>query len=283
MSLPLDSRLPAFAKMAPSIAHAPSLFQSQPNGSRIEYVTLRYEVGSLSFRFVGPMLGPTELRVLQGLTAIAGWQNPATPFELPTDANALDRIDALLARSVKVTSTYADLARTIGYASNSGSVYAQIRTAIERLFAVSVFVGVTGNPSSKDLSAGHLLSELRSRELGGALQVGLSPILAAAVLGGKGTYLRLDMDEVRKLRTDRARLLHQRLHFINPGMKRPVGLNTLVGYVWPNEAESDEARRSREHRIRLALKELNEVLGWSVTKGEANLYTIGRPKPVLLQ
>ena len=63
----------------------------------------------------------------------------------------------------------------------------------------------------------------------------LNPLIARAVMGG-AQHVRIDMDEVRALQTDPARLIHQRLcGWIDPGKSGRVELDTLCGYAWPTE------------------------------------------------
>ncbi|KEZ96767.1 replication C family protein [Xanthomonas vasicola pv. vasculorum NCPPB 895] len=55
-------------------------------------------------------------------------------------------------------------------------------------------------------------------------------------------------------------------------------LDTLSGYVWPDEANA-EAMKKRRHKARKALTELATV-GWRVSEYAAGKWEIGRPKPV---
>lgn len=265
-------RLPAFLKLAPAIAHAPGLFQSIPKGACRQLRELKYQAGGLHFRFVGPQFGPTELRVLQGLTGLAALQSEQPTKRAPGDL--LERISSVTRERVVIETTYNQLARTIGYQGNSGSSNSAIRSAMERLFLLVVFVGYADAPRSKDFAAMHLFSRIDSQENGDKLVVEMCHVLALAVLGGRGEYLRVSLHEVRLLQSDVARLLHQRLHWINPGQSGKVGLETLVTYAWPEEACAS-TMRARRRDVRLALKELAEI-GWHV-EWEDSICTISRP------
>ena len=73
------------------------------------------------------------------------------------------------------------------------------------------------------------------------------------------------MAEVRALQTDPARLIHQRLcGWIDPGKAGRAELDTLCGYVWPDEANA-EAMKKRRQKARKALAELAAV-GWKVSE-----------------
>lgn len=272
--------LPAFGRMASPAVHAPGLFRSSPKGSRDKYVRMEYETGPLLYKFAGPMLGAAELRVLQGLVALASLQlnRPMGAEQKGSDEHLFEKVDLMLAQSAQLSTTYNQLARCIGYSANSGSTHTAIKKSLVLLCSVSVFVGRKSSTSSGDLSAGHLIHGMQGRERGDTLVIRLSPVLAYALLGTKGSYLRLDMEEVRRLRSDVARLIHQRLHWINAGDKRLVSIDTLCGYVWADDAVSASAKRTRQYTARRAVNELVEKLGWSATKTNETTYSIGRPR-----
>lgn len=270
------NELPAFARMSMAVAHAPSLFQALPKTGKIEYLELRYDVGPLSYRLVGPQLGTTELRVLQALVAIAtgrqAWNDPGAVVV----SSPLDKVAWLLNQSARITTSYNEIARAAGYAANSGAMTRRIRKALERMYGVQVFVAVVGSP--KDFEAGRLFTQLNGRDDG--LCVGMCPVLAAAILGTPGGYLRLDMTEVRRLESDAARLLHQRLHWINAGECREVSIDVLCGYIWPEATGNGSTRRGRRRHLRKALDELSLRIGWRCFEVRPGMISIHRPLPV---
>ena len=107
--------------------------------------------------------------------------------------------------------------------------------------------------------------------------VALNPQITEAILG-KRPYTRIEMAEVRALQTDAARLIHQRLcGWIDPGKARCVELDTLAGYVWPDETNA-EAMKKRRQKVRKALAELVDV-GWNVSEYAKGKWEIRRPSP----
>lgn len=262
---------PTFAKMAPVIIHTPGLFISRVKDRLEHSMTLVHMMGGIAFRLSGPQLGSVELRVLQGLVGFAGLQRQGSVVE-PTDD-----IKRLLCHRATVRTTCNQLAEAIGYPSNSGSAQSAIRKAIEKLSAVDIAICPESSLDAANLSAGRLISiDTNSR----GVDVALSPVLAAAVHGGRGTYLRTDLLEARRLTSDVVRLLHHRLHWINTGSTRDVSLDKMIGYVWPSEDVSASAYRTRRQVLRRALGQLT-TLGWSV-RPRGELFQIGRPaaKPV---
>lgn len=218
-------------------------------------------------------MGVTELRVLQALVAIAGpqaWRiaDSDGPSSEPDD-------EVTQSPALVIVTSYNEIARACGYRANSGSSNTLIRGALEKLFSLSVFLGRSDAPKSLDFCAGHLFTHLTSRDKGGLLHVEMNQLLARAVLGGRGKYLRVCLDEVRKLKSDPARLLHHRLHWINAGESRPVCVDTLVAYVWPVPA-SGSTQRTRRQIVHRAVRELVDCLHWTFERTD-DIYTIGRP------
>ena len=268
--------LPEFARLAPFMAFAPGLFRSQARNGQTACLQLAYQSGAFTYWMVGPELGATELRVLQALVALGTRQHvrvsnrPAIIGDSPQD-----KATWLLDQAAQVATGYNEVARVAGYTANSGAGTRRVRKALERMYRVHVHFAVPGNPDS--FEAGHLLTELSGCD--DKLLVGVCPLLAAALLGVPGNYLRLDMHEVRRLKTDAARMLHQRLLWIDAGESREIGLDTLASYVWPEPA-CGAAARTRRKRVRTALSELDNLLSWRVTDLRPGIVSVHRPAPV---
>lgn len=273
------------AKHDPAHCLAPGLFRSLRRGERRRRkLDVTYHFGNDTIRYWGPEpLGPDDLRVLQGLVAMAATSGdsgrgivlrhetesgPGLQLRLLLDLqwDAIER-DALVAKG-----SFRQLARELGYAEDGGSQYKTIRGCIERLWAVSVIVERNGGRQGF-----RILSSYASDEQSGKLFVALNPRLAEAVMG-EASYTRIDMAEVRGLRTDPARLIHQRLSgWIDPGKVRRVELDTLCSYVWPDQA-NPEAMKKRRQTVRKSLTELTAV-GWMVSEYVKGKWEVGRPQP----
>lgn len=266
-----------YARHERSHCLAPGLFRALRRGERkTAKLDVSYEYGDgRRVEFSGPEpLGADDLRVLQGLVAIAGPSGLILGPEAGTKAGeqlrlALDlKWEAAQADAMVVKGSYRALAQTIGI-SKSKNVKA-IQQSIERLWKVSVIA-----QEGRRRKGFRLLSEYASDDLSGKLYVALNPLIAQTVMGGQ--HVRIDMKEVRSLKGEAARLIHQRLSaWIDPGKKGVVALSTLCEYVWLDEV-SPSGKRSRLHRVRKALAEL-ERAGWKVAiKADGNCQ-IRRPK-----
>lgn len=262
--------LPIFAKMSPAIIHTPGLFVSCAKVSLPVPTVLSHVMGDVMFRFTGPQLGPVELRVLQGLVGFAGLQCPNS--RATCEDNPPEDVQRLLCHRTVVRTTCNKLAEVIGYQANSGSAITTIRRAVQKLASVSISIRQTNLPDMSDLSVGNLISDEAS---GRHIDIELGSILSAAIHGGRGTYLRLDLPETRKLHSDAVRLLHHRLHWINTGSTRDVSLHKMIGYVWSDEV-SASAQRTRIQVLRRSIAELVSC-GWTVAR-RGDLYQIGRPR-----
>jgi hypothetical protein len=175
--------------------------------------------------------------------------------------------DALVVRE-SMTSLLAEIGLTDG-----GDNIRAIKACLLRMANVTVVV--TNGIRQRSF---HLMSYAFDEE-DGRLFVALNPQIAEAILGRR-PYTRIEMAEVRALQTDPARLIHQRLcGWIDPGKAGRVELDTLAGYVWPDQANA-EAMKKRRQKARKALAELATV-GWKVSEYAAGKWEIGRPKPVV--
>ena len=258
---------------------APGLFRAIAPGQRRRdklAVIYRLDNGN-QIEFSGPEpLGADDLRVLQGLVALAGLESQGGKIE-PVASGETGEIlrDLLQLRGIAnqqdvlvVKSSLRKLAKEIGYANPRDTN--TVRRCVERLWKVSVIAQVAGQRSGF-----RLLANYASDALTDGLFVALNPLLTSAIMGS-GRYVRIDMTEVRRLSGSITRLLHQRLcAWVDVGQSRTVQLDTLVAYVFPEEA-SMATHRKRQSRVRKALDELAE-LGWSISEHAKGRFTIGRP------
>ena len=258
---------------------APGLFRAiAPGQRRRDKLDAVYRFGGGNqIEFSGPEpLGADDLRVLQGLVALAGVEDYSAiiePIAATGEGNNLrtllePRWAANQQRVLVVKSSLHKLAKEIGYANPRDTN--TVRRCVERLWKVSVIAQVAGLRSGF-----RLLANYASDALTDGLFVALNPLLTNAVLGN-GRYTYIDLAEVRQLRSSTARILHQRLcAWIDCGRSKPVGLDKLVSYAFPDKS-SAATDRKRQSRVRKALDELAE-LGWSISEHAKGRFTIGRP------
>jgi len=265
------------ARHDPAHCLAPGLFRSLKRGERKRgKLDVLYDYGDgRQIEFSGPEpLGADDLRVLQGLVAMAGPNGLVLSPEPKTEAGQQLRLflepkwEAVKEDALVVKGSYRALAREIGYANIDDSK--PIRECIERLWKVSIIV-----QNGRKRQGFRLLAEYASDEQEGKLFVALNPLIARAIMGGR--HVHIDMDEVRALKTDPASLIHQRLcGWIDPGKSGRIEIDTLCSYIRPDQA-NDEAMKKRRQVARKALAELT-ALGWTVSEYAAGKWEIGRPR-----
>ena len=266
------------ARHDPAHCLAPGLFRSLKRGERKRgKLDVIYDYGGgKRVEFSGPEpLGVDDLRILQGLVAMAGPFGLVLSPEPQTEAGRQLRLflepkwEAVQQDAMVVKGSYRMLAREVGYANIDDT--RPVRDCIERLWKVSI---ITQNGRRRQ--GFRLMSEYDSDEQNGKLYVALNPLITRAVIGGQ--HIRIDMAEVRSLKSDPARLVHQRLcGWIDPGKSGRVGLETLCGYVWPDEVVNVNAIKKRRQTARKALAELS-VVGWKTSEYAEGKWEIGRPK-----
>ncbi len=269
------------ARHDPMHCLVPGLFRSLKRGERKKLkldVTYHYAENEQA-RFVGfEPLGADDMRLLQGLVALGGPKGiiltPEPTADLPKQLRLFlePKFDAVGQDALVVRESMTSLLGEIGLTDGGDNIRA-IKACLLRMANVTVVV----TKGSRQRSF-HLMSYAFDEE-DGRLFVALNPQIAEAILGRR-PYTRIEMAEVRALQTDPARLIHQRLcGWIDPGKAGRAELDTLCGYVWPDEANA-EAMKKRRQKARKALAELDAV-GWKVNEYAEGKWEIGRPKPVV--
>lgn len=275
-----------YANHDPAHCLAPGLFRSLQKGQRDSInlnLKYRYNEDTVIEFSAAHALGVDDLRVLQGLVAMASKSKDNRELithaadgvrEVELRRQLSLEYDATGKNVVAVQAHYRELALEIGYAdAEGGGAYRAIRAAIERLWKVSIIV-----QHKKKREGYKLISKYSSDEETGVISVALNPRLTVAILAPRRdkSYFRIDMAEVRGLKTDPARLMHQRLHWLpTDGEGREILLETLSAYVWPAVAE-DGVMRKRRHTVVQALAELTAV-GWYVERLSRDKVRIRRP------
>ena len=223
-------------------------------------------------------LGADDMRVLQGLIAMAAIQTPGKkiqelgpvpdcPLLIELRSVLQTQGDAKEMPGCIVSCSYLQLAKEIGYKNPKDT--ARIRECIERLYLVTLFI-----QSGSSRMAFRLLARAASDAHG--IFVALNPEIASAIMGGK--HVRIPMNEVRELKNDPARLIHQRLcGWIDPGRHGTVGVDKLAAYVLPDtEGVSRATMRRRLCDIRKICRGFS-LPGWRVEETNEN-FTFYRPK-----
>lgn len=264
----------------PAIAGAPGLVRMLARGQRQkEKLDVTYTRGRDTFRFVGfEPLGGDDVCLLQALTALAG-PHGAVLSATPTTAAGVVLRDGLAcvgvaanADSLLVTTSRSELLREAGL-SKGGKEVRRVERSLLRLASVTLHIRCA---DGRREAATRLLSWSAADDV---LKVALNPRVAAVVLGTTGQYVRISMDEVRALKREGARLIHQRLcSWLDQGATRVVRLDTLVEYLYPGTPATGSTGRMRRRAARLALQELGRI-GWGIAPAGGDAVAITRPAP----
>lgn len=266
------------ARHDPTHCLAPGLFRSLKRGDRKKLkldVTYHYGEGEQA-RFVGfEPLDAGDMRLLQGLIALGGPNGIILTADPKGDMGQQLRLflepkfDAAEQDGLVVRESISKLLTEIGL-TDGGDNIKSIKASLFRMSNITV--GVTKGAKQASF---HLMSYAFD-DADGRLFVALNPRIAEAILGRR-PHARIEMAEVRKLETDPARLMHQRLcGWIDPGKSGKAEIDTLCGYVWPDMA-NDEAMKKRRQTARKALSEL-VAAGWTISEYAKGKFEIGRPK-----
>lgn len=264
----------SIAKHDPAHCLCPGLFTSCSKGKRPK-LDIEYQHGDDIIKFWGPdQLGVDDLLVLQGLISLAGRDEtglirlgpePVTPAGQIIRAKLEATGEAAKQNAIVVKCAYRTFFDEVGLVGG-GNQIKLLKACLMRLYAVSIFFIQRKNTSHR------LLSEYESDDAG--LYIALNPMIATAIGGGR--YISINMQEVRSIKTDPTRLLHQRLcGYVRPGESIYITLNTLVAYVYPVASANTTTTKKRRAAIRAALREL-AGLGWPIVEN-FDKFKIGRP------
>lgn len=270
-----------YAKVAPCVVRTAGLFCKASSCEPGWPLDVSREIEGLLYRFTAPMqLTERDLEVLLALTAIGcsqdGTFQTTRQFSGP---DAATRARKQLSAKVEIRTSYSTLARELGR-SAGGDTWPHISQALARLFAVSVYVKPSSVVNWHRYSAGHLLDALTADIAGDTIAVSLSPVLASAVLGGRGEFIRVPMEEVRELRADRSgitRLLHFHLHGRPAGETCSITEGRLMSLIFGSDAAQGSTLRMRTSALRKAMVRLGLLPGWKTSRNGATHY-VRRPK-----
>lgn len=241
----------------PAHCSCPGLFRSFMRGQNKQRLEVNYKYAGANVTIISPyLLGALELWVLQGMIGMADAEVAGKRLMLGDPKTEIGKALAEgmepvgTARSMKavgISAPFTQLAKEMGYAEPDSLKTRQIlRACIKRLFMVSIFVDEEGNERGY-----RLLSSYSTSTKDKTFTVGLNPAIAAAVAGDV-RYIRIPMHEIRAIKHDATRLIHQRLcAFINEGCTHPTPINkqTFYGYIWhdlePTVVLENKAARER--------------------------------------
>jgi len=277
------------AKHDPSHCTILGLFRALRRGDRKhKKLDIRETYGKAWMEVTGEEpLGADELRILQSLVAMAASLNGEVTM-LQEAPKTLDQIFLRNAIDLKgepapimvVSGTLYQLNKEIDL-GNSTSSYKKIRECIARLGSTSIVHEVGGKRRSFRLLS-HCGTSTRVAEaalnpvitataaanaIGSAcFAVALNPMLTASVLGKSiklsGSHARIEMFEVRAIKHEAARLIHQYLCAVaDPGKHKTLSRETLRAPIWPETPEKANLLHQHHHRMREAIKML-APLGW---------------------
>lgn len=269
------------ARHDPAHCLAPGLFRSLKRGERKKTkLDITYEYGqNESMRFIGfEPLGADDMRLLQGIVAFSGpngvMLTPKTKSDIGRQLRMfLDpKFEALEQDALVVRESLTKMLHEIGLTDGMENIKA-LKASLIRMSNVTVIV-----KSGTKQASYHLMSHAFD-ESDGRLFVALNPRITEAVLGQR-KFAMINISEVRKIKSDPARLIHQRLSgWIDPGKKAKIEIDTLCGYVWPDQA-TENTFKKRKATVRKALSEINDT-GWKITEYSRGKFEIHRSNSTL--
>lgn len=258
----------------------PGLFRSLQKGSRKKQkLDVQHVIGDVRIHFTGyEPLGGNDLRLLQGLVAWAGLdgmvlspcpdESQKISSELRKSLQTAESGSAEDAIFLQVSLTR--LLHEIGVAA-SGKSIADAHQILKRLASVTVFFTQGAVTASSRLLGFVVDGETHK------LWVALNSHLAKSIIGSGRNFTRINLDEVRLLKTDAGRIIHQRLCvWVNPGARRKVSVDVLCGYAWHEPAPTANSLCKRLERLHHAVADIQQC-GWQAFRETTGDYVFVRP------
>ena len=310
-----------YARMDMLAAKTPGLFRTLKRGDRkklkldiVHEYTRRDKKGKkqaeykLHFMGFEPLDG-FDLAILQAISALGGLfgneeeysvkmsntdntENEKCPAR--TQKNEFEPVFKALAIKgqaasydlIKIETTLYQILAEAGYGDGKNN-YGNLRASLQRLGNVSMEIDVkiyddNNRIGINQIMSANLLAYVIDQNTG-RIRISLHPSATAAVLGlNQHRYTVVDMNEVRQIKSETTRILHQRLCvLLSPGEKRTLRLDTLRGYIYPkknNEKITPAAQRKYNYRTRTAIKNIAGLPGWATAETSKKLFLIKRGK-----
>lgn len=262
------------ARLHPSHCMAPGLFKSLSKGTRKARLFVSYPWGGNEIRFVGSeQLGADDMRFLQVIVALANFigvrLGPEPAEEVQKQVRLGLAIDSNKILDARMFSCRAGkLLGEAGMTDGGGNTNI-LKSSLKRMSSVSVAVR-----RKEAITSYQMLSFIE----GGAkqLHIAVNPLLASA-FENRASHTRIDLNEVRNLKSDAACLLHLRLcGFVDQRQPKRIGVDRLCSYAWGDGRAKPEVERKRRERIRNAVRSLSDC-GWVVSDDGPNQFQISRP------
>ncbi|MDR2327205.1 MAG: hypothetical protein LBE51_17615 [Acidovorax sp.] len=256
------SALTKHAKIAPGVIHMLGLFVVA-SPCMAPQLNVSQKVGEMKCQFTGPeQLTVADLEVLLGLIALAGVQTDSFKSHRQlTGSNPDIRLRQMLTMQLVVRTTYSELARELGR-STGGATWPLLKQSIARLSAVRVIIKPIYGTAYDESP---LFAPLRTDGSKDSIALNLSPVLAAAVLGGPGEFVQVSMEVFRSLKDKSgvACALYFRLHSLHAGQDHTITVDRLVKLVYGDDVPQASLRKSRS-RVKAAMLKIAVRTGWSV-------------------
>lgn len=305
-----------YARMDMLTVKTPGLFCTLKRGDRkklkldiIHEYTRRNRNGKkqaeykLHFMGFEPLDG-FDLAILQAISALGGLFGNEEEYSVNTEnekcpartqENEFEPVFKALAIKgqaatydlAKIETTLYQILTEAGYGDDK-KTYINLRNSLRRLGNVSMEINVkiyddNNSTGINQIMSANLLAYMIDQNTG-RIRISLHPSITAAVLGlHQHRYTVIDMGEVRQIKSEITRILHQRLCvLLSPGETRTLRLDTLRGYIYPatvtDEKITPAARRKYNYRTRTAIKNIARLPGWATAETSKKLFLIKRGK-----
>ncbi len=172
------------------------------------------------------------------------------------------------------TSLY-EIAKIIGI-SDSGQNLNNIAHSLVRLSSVVCAIYKNNNMSDKYWQA-NLISHIQIEDK--HVLIAINSMLSSALVNVPSSLI--SMTDQRLLKSDAAKRLHMWLSSWSHDGENKIGLDSLIPHVWGAGQVTADDIRNRRRYLRAALKEINELDGWTCMENDGMVTVIKPTKKAL--
>lgn len=252
-----------FAIADPATAAA-GLFRVLPKGAKRQNAVVDVEHDGMRVRFISAFqLDDFDWRVFLAICALAGMDRKTFTAEsqrspAPTLWERFLITGSPGEQAVIVPTTAYAILREIGR-KDDGRNRRLLSESLERLSAVSKNV----RKGNRVIGGARLLSYAHDED-SGELRIGLSPVVAGALLGAQ--HVKISLEDIRQMKHPASVVLHGVLSArLRPRSKTPARyrVDTLAELAY-GPPTSDAVKRKRRELVGQALAELDKLEAWNV-------------------
>ncbi|MFB6357242.1 MAG: replication protein C, IncQ-type [bacterium] len=258
-----------FSPIRPDRIHEP-VFRPVKKGTRKTRFEVKRDIGRFNLKIVGPyLLGEDDADVYFTLLAMAARQRQFVHADLENEIGKevweeLEaKANAKSERTLAVRTTIYNLLKEVGRNPEGRSNYGWLLRSLDRMAHAGITVRENLPDGRRQWGMNMIGYAFEEKENHDALVVSIDARAAQAILPEGLSHRKINLDERRALKSDRAKSLHKWIcTAMNEAEERTIGIDKLARKIWRDFDDiADSTKRKRRSRVKDTLEELKTITG----------------------